>query len=112
MRPACRRVTPTSVFISVVLPVPLRPSSAERLALRQHQVDALHDDRFAVAGPQPGDAQQLSHGRPRRGTHGSRTPEAARRARRQDRIVYASITAAAITLFAALAILLFRLAGR
>jgi kynurenine 3-monooxygenase len=38
--------------------------------------------------------------------------EAARRARRQDRIVYASVTAIAITLFAALAILLFRLAGR
>jgi kynurenine 3-monooxygenase len=38
--------------------------------------------------------------------------EAARRARRQDRIVYACITAAATTLFAALAILLFRLVGR
>ena len=38
--------------------------------------------------------------------------EAARRARRQDRIVYAGVTVAAITLFAALAILLFRWVGR
>ena len=41
MRPAWRRVTPTSVLSSVVLPVPLRPSSASESALVEREVDAL-----------------------------------------------------------------------
>ena len=50
--PARWRVTPTSVVSSVVLPVPLRPSSASDSTLAEREADVVDDDRLAVAGAQ------------------------------------------------------------
>ncbi len=77
--PARRRVTPTSVSSSVVLPVPLRPSSASDCPCVEREVDALDDDGLAVAGAQVLDAQQLSHARLRLAEIDRRDARVARR---------------------------------
>ena len=45
----------------VVLPTPLRPSTAQILALRDNEIDALQDMAGAVMGVEAGDPQHQAY---------------------------------------------------
>ena len=66
MVPPKRRVMPTIELISVVLPVPLRPSSASTWLSGRRQRHVRQHHRLAVAGAQAFDGEQIRHRRPRR----------------------------------------------
>ena len=84
--PACRRVWPAMVASSVVLPMPLRPSTARRAAGRHGEADALQHACRAVAGTEIKDVKRRCghrhsfRDRPRARAHpASRRPACRRR---------------------------------
>ena len=61
IEPAKRRVTPTRLSISVVLPTPLRPSTASASPSPSAERDVRQHDGAAVAGGEAVDGEQFSH---------------------------------------------------